>query len=71
MRLRGVGLNETYVPDCDLEKARQLLLSLYALRAENGRCLKENFHHQGFNWLSGLVNTCGGAFRIAWCNTNR
>ena len=50
------GKVERYVPDYDLDKARELLLEFQELKDANGRRLKENYHAEGYNWYPAMVS---------------
>ena len=47
---------QTYIPDSDLEKTRQLLLEFQELRCTNGKSLKDNYNSNGFNWYPSMVS---------------
>ncbi|MEW5773105.1 MAG: hypothetical protein AB1916_06225 [Thermodesulfobacteriota bacterium] len=55
VELNGPGVRETYHPDNDLDRALDLLLRLYELKAANGARFLDNYRREGFNWLSGQV----------------
>ncbi|MBI1937715.1 MAG: hypothetical protein HYS25_06285 [Ignavibacteriales bacterium] len=50
------GTEERYIPDSDLEKTRELLLEFQELRCENGKLLKDNYKHMGYNWYPTMVS---------------
>lgn len=50
------GKEERYIPDYDLDKARELLLEFQELKDENGKCLKDNYWAEGFNWYPAMVS---------------
>ena len=56
LELRGLRGREEYFPDNDLEAALSHLFAFYELRAANGKRLRDNYWHLGFNWLSSRVN---------------
>ncbi|EPR39795.1 hypothetical protein dsx2_0369 [Desulfovibrio sp. X2] len=56
LELRGLRGREQYFPDNDLEAALEHLFAFYELRAANGKKLRDNYRHLGFNWLSSRVN---------------
>ncbi len=47
---------QTYIPDSDLEKTRQLLLEFQELKCTNGISLKDNYKSNGFNWYPSMVS---------------
>ncbi len=53
--LAGPGLAETFFPDNDLDKALELLFTLYEAKAPDGTRFLDNYHRGGFNWLSTQV----------------
>lgn len=55
VELAGPGIRETYCPDNDLDKALDLLLRLYELKAADGTRFLDAYWREGFNWLSGQV----------------
>lgn len=50
------GNEERYIPDYDLDKARELLLEFQELKDENGKYLKDNYWAEGFNWYPTMVS---------------
>lgn len=50
------GKEERYIPDYDLDKARELLLELQEFKDADGKCLKDNYWAEGFNWYPAMVS---------------
>jgi len=50
------GTTETFVPDCDLEHTRELLLEFQELRDSEGRALKDGYWVGGVNWYPAMVS---------------
>jgi len=55
VELKAKGIRETYFPDNDLDRTLELLFRLYELKDAKGKRFLDNYHHQGFNWLSTQV----------------
>ena len=55
IEIQGLGIRETYFPDNDLDRTLELLFRLYELKSANGKRFLDNYHYQGFNWLSTQV----------------
>jgi hypothetical protein len=49
------GHQDSYIPDSDLDKARELLLEFQELKDDEGRLLKNNYRAEGFNWYPSMV----------------
>lgn len=47
---------ETFIPDYDQDKARELLLEFQELKDEAARPLKSNYHAERFNWYPSMVS---------------
>lgn len=50
------GKQERYIPDYDLDKARELLLEFQQLRDKKGRSIKDNYQKEGYYWFPTVVN---------------
>lgn len=50
------GKEERYIPDYDLDKARELLLEFQELKDVHGKSIKDNYWAEGFNWYPTMVN---------------
>lgn len=50
------GNEERYIPDYDLDKARELLLEFQELKDVHGKSIKDNYWAEGFNWYPTMVN---------------
>ncbi len=50
------GHREQYIPNCDLEPTRQLLLDFQNLRDSKGRFLTDNYRAGGDNWFPAMVS---------------
>ena len=50
------GKKDVYIPDYDLDKTRALLLEFQELRDGKGRCLKDNYRREGYNWFPTMVS---------------
>lgn len=50
------GKEERYIPDYDLDKARELLLEFQELKDGDGKCLKDNYWMDGHNWYPTMVS---------------
>ncbi|WP_028588074.1 hypothetical protein [Desulfocurvus vexinensis] len=55
VEVKGFGAPQTWHPDNDLDKALDLLFTLYEARTPDGVRFQDNYHHEGFNWLSTQV----------------
>lgn len=55
VEMRSVSGSETYYPDNDLDKALELLFTLYELKSADGVRFLDNYWKNGVNWLSGQV----------------
>jgi hypothetical protein len=53
---RPGGGTETFFPDCDLERTRELLLEFQDLRDVDGRALKDGYWVDGLNWYPATVS---------------
>lgn len=45
------GKVEIYQPDCDIDKAQQLLYDFYDIPTTNGTKVKDSFVHEGIDWF--------------------
>ena len=50
------GKQERYIPDYDLDKARNLLLEFQELKDTKGNVLKDNYRLDGYNWYPTMVS---------------
>lgn len=50
------GKIETYIPDYNLDKARELLLEFQELKNADGVYLKDNYWKDGYNWFPSMVS---------------
>ncbi len=50
------GKSTTFIPDYDMDKARNLLLEFQELRDDRGVSLKECYREEGFNWYPTMVS---------------
>lgn len=50
------GHPETYIPDYDLDKARELLLEFQDLKDIEGNILKNNYCREDYNWYPAMVS---------------
>lgn len=53
---KNQGKETKYIPDCNLEKTRQLLLEFQELKCVNGKSLKNNYNSDGYNWYPSMVS---------------
>ena len=45
------GYRERYIPDCDLDKAGELLIEFQELKEKRGKYIKDIYWDEGFNWF--------------------
>lgn len=50
------GKEERYIPDYDLDKARELLLEFQELKDVKGICVKGNYREEGRDWYPAMVS---------------
>ena len=56
LSLTAEGRTETFVPNYDQDRARELLLEFQELADDSGCLLKNNYHAEGFNWYPSMVS---------------
>jgi hypothetical protein len=54
--LNWEGNEERYIPNYDLNIARELLLEFQQLRDIEGNCIKDNYWMDGYNWYPTIIN---------------
>lgn len=52
IEFKGTNAPDTYTPHNDLDKALEMLFELYELKDARGVRFLDNYHFEGFNWLS-------------------
>ncbi len=56
----AAGNEERYIPDYDLDKARELLLEFEDLRDDKGCLIRDSYRRDGYNWFPTTVNLIHG-----------
>ena len=50
------GNKFTYIPDCNLDKARALLLEFQEIKDFHGHTIKTNYYKEGYYWFPSMVS---------------
>lgn len=56
LKLESDGESRRFIPNCDQDAARALLLEFQELTDIHGVPLKSNYHAEGFNWYPAMVS---------------